>query len=199
MARKSSNPAALTNNRNSEDDLTRSNLQYGANFAGNDHDDSSSDSDHSPATADAETVAIAQVEDPELGKSIAAKEGIERLVLMSGQVYTALHKKRQDLGDTKTAFTKVEQLNPFPFAQLKEALDSYPNLKEIVWCQEEPLNMGSWAHVSPRLETVLKETNLYKDFAVRFCGRDPSASVAAGSKGLHLAQEAAFLKDVFDA
>jgi len=60
MARKSSNPAALTNNRNSEDDLTRSNLQYGANFAGNDHDDSSSDSDHSPATADAETVAIAQ-------------------------------------------------------------------------------------------------------------------------------------------
>ncbi|KAL6944431.1 2-oxoglutarate dehydrogenase E1 component [Hanseniaspora osmophila] len=139
------------------------------------------------------------IEDPELGKAIENKEGIERLVLLTGQVYTALHKKRQELENKTTAFLKIEQLNPFPFELLKNAFNSYPNLKEIVWCQEEPLNMGGWSHASPRLETVLKETDNYKDTVIRFCGRDPSASVAAGNKTLHLVQEAAFLKDVFGA
>lgn len=116
---------------------------------------------------------------------------------MSGQVYTALHKKRESLGDKNTAFLKVEQLHPFPFAQLRDSLNSYPNLEDIVFCQEEPLNMGSWAYAAPRLGTVLKETDKYKDFEVRFAGRNPSGAVAAGSKALHVAEEEAFLKEVF--
>ncbi|AJR37566.1 AIC_G0025990.mRNA.1.CDS.1 [Saccharomyces cerevisiae] len=137
------------------------------------------------------------IEDIEHGKSIGTKEETKRLVLLSGQVYTALHKRRESLGDKTTAFLKIEELHPFPFAQLRDSLNSYPNLEEIVWCQEEPLNMGSWAYTEPRLHTTLKETDKYKDFKVRYCGRNPSGAVAAGSRSLHLAEEDAFLKDVF--
>ena len=137
------------------------------------------------------------IEDVELGKSIGTKEEIKRVVLLSGQVYTALHKKREAIQDKTTAFIKIEQLHPFPYAQLRDALNSYPNLQDIVWCQEEPLNMGGWAYAQPRLETTLKETDKYKDLTVRYAGRNPSGSVAAGSKALHTAEEEAFLKEVF--
>ena len=137
------------------------------------------------------------IEDVEHGKAIGTKEETKKLVLLSGQVYTALHKKRAELDDKTTAFLKIEELHPFPFAQLRDTIDSYPNLEEIVWCQEEPLNMGSWAYVSPRLQTTLKETQNYKDHSVRYCGRNPSGAVAAGNKTLHTLEENAFLKDVF--
>lgn len=137
------------------------------------------------------------IEDVEHGKAIAPKEETKRLVLLSGQVYTALHKKRETLGDKTTAFLKIEQLHPFPFAQVRDALNSYPNLEDIVFCQEEPLNMGPYAYAAPRLNTTLKETEKYKDHTVRFAGRNPSGAVAAGSKALHNAEEEAFLKVVF--
>ncbi|AMD19684.1 HCL467Cp [Eremothecium sinecaudum] len=138
------------------------------------------------------------IEDVELGKSIGTKEEITRLVLITGQVYAALHKKRESLGDKNTAFLKIEQLHPFPFNALRDAFNTYPNLKDIVWCQEEPLNMGAWSYVSPRLTTTLKETDKYANFPFRYVGRNPNGAVAAGSKGLHVAEEEAFLKDVFN-
>ncbi|AET40156.1 alpha-ketoglutarate dehydrogenase KGD1 Ecym_5401 [Eremothecium cymbalariae DBVPG len=137
------------------------------------------------------------IEDAEHGKTIGTKEETKRLVLLTGQVFTALHKKRETIGDRTTAFLKIEQLHPFPFYQLRDILNSYPNLEDIVWCQEEPFNMGSWAFVSPRIQTTLKETDKYSNFEVRYAGRNPNGAVAAGSKALHNAEEQAFLKDVF--
>ncbi|WLF78307.1 2-oxoglutarate dehydrogenase E1 component [Lodderomyces elongisporus] len=125
------------------------------------------------------------------------KSEVKRVVLMTGQVYTLLHKKRQQLEDKTTAFIKIEQLNPFPFAQLRDALNEYPNIEDLVWCQEEPLNMGAWSFVVPRVESTLNETDKYKDLKLRYAGRDPSASVAAGSKAMHLAEEEQVLEEVF--
>lgn len=136
------------------------------------------------------------IEDPELGQSINNREGIKRIVLSTGQVFTALHKKRAALEDKETAVLRVEQLHPFPFAQLRDLLNSYPAVEDIVWCQEEPLNMGAYAYVTPRLATTLAETK-YKGHEVRYAGRDPSASIAAGSKAMHNAEEEAFLNEVF--
>ncbi|CCE63618.1 hypothetical protein TPHA_0F01330 [Tetrapisispora phaffii CBS 4417] len=138
------------------------------------------------------------IEDVEHGKTIGTKEDTKRLVLLTGQVYTALHKKREELGDKTTAFLKIEELHPFPYAALRDTLNSYPNLEDIVWCQEEPLNMGAWNYVSPRLQTTMKETDNYKDVTVRYAGRNPSGAVAAGSKILHTAEEKAFLRDAFN-
>lgn len=138
------------------------------------------------------------IEDVELGKSINTRDGINRLVLCSGQVYVNLVKKRQSLENKDTAFVKIEQLHPFPFSQLRDLLNQYPNLQEIVWCQEEPLNYGSWTYAHPRLQTTLKETEKYKDYVIRYAGRDPSASIATGLKSTHLAEEDEFLNDVFN-
>lgn len=137
------------------------------------------------------------IEDVELGKSIGNNEEITRLVLFTGQVYTALNKKREALGNRNTAFLRIEQLHPFPYHLLRDSFNSYPNLKDIVWCQEEPFNMGAWSYVFPRLQTTLKETNNYADFEFRYAGRNPSESVATGSKSVHLSEEEAIMNDVF--
>ncbi|KAM9887637.1 hypothetical protein OXX79_013481, partial [Metschnikowia pulcherrima] len=108
------------------------------------------------------------IEDQELGKSIHNREGIERIVFCTGQVYTALHKKRASIEDKSTAFIKIEQLHPFPFAQIRDALNTYPNIKDLVWCQEEPLNMGAYSYVAPRVATTLAETESYKDLQLRY-------------------------------
>lgn len=134
----------------------------------------------------------------EHGKTIKAPEEIDRVILCSGQVYAALHKHRADNGFTGTAITRVEQLNPFPWQQLKENLDMYPNAKTIVWCQEEPLNAGAWSFTQPRIETLLNETTHHNRKHVMYAGRDPSASVATGLKSSHIKEEAKLLETAFE-
>lgn len=131
------------------------------------------------------------------GTSIDEPEKIERVILCSGQVYTALAKHRDAKEIRNTAITRIEQLNPFPWAQLKENLDSYPNAKDIVWAQEEPLNAGAWSFVQPRIETLLNETEHHNRRHVMYAGRAPSASVATGLKASHMKEEQDLLEDAF--
>ena len=118
--------------------------------------------------------------------------------MCTGQVYAALIKHRDAEKIRNAAITRIEQLNPFPWAQLKENLDSYPNAKDIVWCQEEPLNAGAWSFVQPRIETLLNETEHHNRRHVMYAGRDPSASTATGLKAAHLKEEEALLKEAFE-
>jgi len=120
---------------------------------------------------------------------LESNDKIERVILCSGQVFTALFKHREKNNITNTAITRIEQLNPFPWAQLKENLDSYPNAKTVVWCQEEPLNAGAWSFVQPRIETMLNNTEHHDRKHVMYAGRAPSASVATGLKSSHLKEE----------
>lgn len=138
------------------------------------------------------------IEDPahEAG-DIKAREEIDRVVICSGQVYTALHKYRADNGIKDVAITRIEQLNPFPWQQLKENLDSYPNAKTIVWAQEEPLNAGAWSFTQPRIETLLNETQHHDHKHVMYAGRNPSASVATGLKANHVKEEQELLEVAF--
>ncbi|CAN8103830.1 unnamed protein product [Discula destructiva] len=135
------------------------------------------------------------IEDPahESG-DIKAREEIDRVVICSGQVYAALHKYRADNKINDVAITRIEQLNPFPWQQLKENLDSYPNAKTIVWAQEEPLNAGAWTFTQPRIETLLNETEHHNHKHVMYAGRNPSASVATGLKASHVKEEQEFLE-----
>ena len=137
------------------------------------------------------------IEDPEHGNSINDHDSIDRVVLCTGQVYAALHKHRADSGITDTAITRIEQLNPFPWEQLKENLDSYPNAKTIVWCQEEPLNAGAWSFTQPRIETLLNNTEHHDRKHVMYAGRNPSASVATGLKASHTKEEKELLETAF--
>ncbi|CBF81643.1 hypothetical protein AN5571.2 [Aspergillus nidulans FGSC A4] len=137
------------------------------------------------------------IPDPAHGTAIDEPEKIERVILCSGQVYAALTKHREANNIRNTAITRVEQLHPFPWAQLKENLDSYPNARNIVWAQEEPLNAGSWSYVQPRIETLLNETEHHNRRHVMYAGRPPSASVATGLKSVHVKEEQEMLEEAF--
>jgi 2-oxoglutarate dehydrogenase E1 component len=129
--------------------------------------------------------------------SIESHDKIDRVILCSGQVYVALVKHRESNGIKDAAITRIEQLNPFPWQQLKENLDSYPNAKDVVWCQEEPLNAGAWSFVQPRIETLLNNTEHHNRRHVMYAGRNPSASVATGLKATHQKEEHELLEDAF--
>jgi 2-oxoglutarate dehydrogenase E1 component len=126
---------------------------------------------------------------PEAEFQLAPKEEIKRVILCTGQVFAALFKHREANGLKNTAITRIEQLNPFPWGQLKENLDSYPNAETIVWCQEEPLNAGAWSFTQPRIETLLNNTEHHDRKHVMYAGRNPSASVATGLKSSHTKEE----------
>ncbi|RMD44758.1 hypothetical protein DV735_g302, partial [Chaetothyriales sp. CBS 134920] len=128
---------------------------------------------------------------------IKPHDEIERVIICTGQVYAALVKHREAGGIKDVALTRVEQLNPFPWAQLRDNLDSYPNAKQIVWCQEEPLNAGAWSFVQPRIETLLNATKFHNRRHVMYAGRDPSASVATGLKATHVKEEKELLEEAF--
>jgi len=138
------------------------------------------------------------VEDPahESG-DIESHDKIKRVILCTGQVYTALTRHRGEIEDKTTAITRLEQLHPFPWAQLKENLDSYPNAENIVWAQEEPLNAGAWSFTQPRIETLLNETKHHNRRHVMYAGRNPSASVATGLKSVHKKEEKELLEVAF--
>jgi len=137
------------------------------------------------------------IPDPSHGSAIDEPEKIERVILCSGQVYAALLKHRESKGIRNTAITRIEQLHPFPWAQLRENLDSYPNAQNIVWAQEEPLNAGGWSFVQPRIETLLNSTEYHNRRHVMYAGRSPSASVATGLKAIHLKEEQELLEEAF--
>jgi len=128
---------------------------------------------------------------------IEAHDKIKRVILCTGQLWAALVKHRKEIGDKETAITRIEQLHPFPWAQLKENLDSYPNAQNIVWAQEEPLNAGAWSFTQPRIETLLNETEHHNRRHVMYAGRNPSASVATGLKSVHQREEKDLLNMAF--
>ncbi|KAL7269460.1 2-oxoglutarate dehydrogenase E1 component [Rhizina undulata] len=128
-------------------------------------------------------------------KGIKEASECKRLLICTGQVYAALHKHRAANNIDDIAIARVEQLHPFPWAQLREELDKYPNVEEIIWTQEEPLNAGAWSFVQPRIETILRNTHHHQDKHVRYAGRNPSASVATGIKSIHLKEEQELLND----
>ncbi|KAI8644778.1 oxoglutarate dehydrogenase, E1 component [Parasitella parasitica] len=125
-------------------------------------------------------------------ETLAAPDQIKKHILCSGQVYYALLKAREQNKMNDIAISRVEQLNPFPYQQIKENVDKYPNA-EIIWCQEEPQNMGPWQHVQSRLTTTLAETQYYAGKSPVYAGRPPSASVATGNKKKHFQEEYSFL------
>jgi len=108
------------------------------------------------------------------GFKIKPREEIKRLILCSGQVWTALHKERIHQKVDDVAITRIEQFHPFPWVSVKKNIESYPNLESIVWSQEEHLNAGGWSFVQPRLQVLLRETK-FAGMEVTYAGRGPSA------------------------
>jgi len=122
---------------------------------------------------------------------------IRRVVLCSGKVYYDLYEEREKRGIDDVYLLRVEQLYPFPLKSLAGEIARFRNA-DVVWCQEEPKNMGAWTSVEPYLEWVLGQAGS-KVKRPRYAGRPASASTAVGQMSKHLVQLQSFLDEAFAA
>ncbi len=129
------------------------------------------------------------------GIKIKADKDIRRVVLCSGKVYYDLLDAREKAakegkGVDDVYFLRLEQFYPWPMKSLMTELARFPKA-ELVWCQEEPKNMGGWTFVDPWLELTLDKLDI-KAKRARYVGRPASASTAAGLMSRHLKELEAF-------
>jgi 2-oxoglutarate dehydrogenase E1 component len=111
-------------------------------------------------------------------------EQVTRMILCSGKVYVDLMGKVEEMGSDGVAIVRIEELYPFPTEALRAAIQGYRNLREVIWLQEEPRNMGAWSYIAPRLRDVL-----HGDLDLQYVGRGESASTAEGSLALHTVEQ----------
>ncbi|WP_316167765.1 MULTISPECIES: 2-oxoglutarate dehydrogenase E1 component [unclassified Bradyrhizobium] len=123
-------------------------------------------------------------------------EQIRRIVLCSGKVYYDLYDEREKRGLNDVYLMRVEQLYPVPLKALVAELGRFKNA-EVVWCQEEPRNMGAWHFIEPYIEWVLNQTG-GKSKRPRYAGRAASAATATGLMSKHLAQLKALLDEALN-
>jgi 2-oxoglutarate dehydrogenase E1 component len=126
---------------------------------------------------------------------LAKDDKIRRVVLCTGKVYYDLFEERERRGIDDVYLLRVEQLYPFPLKSLVRELARFKKA-DVVWCQEEPKNMGAWSFVEPYLEWVLGQA-VSKIRRPRYVGRPASAATASGIMPKHMAQLKAFLDDAF--
>ena len=118
---------------------------------------------------------------------------IKRVVLCSGKVYYDLYEEREKRGINDIYLLRIEQLYPFPARALIQELSRFKDA-EMVWCQEEPKNMGAWSFIEPNLSWVLDHIGA-KHKRPRYAGRPSSAATATGLMSKHLRELKAFLDE----
>jgi 2-oxoglutarate dehydrogenase E1 component len=118
---------------------------------------------------------------------------IRRVILCSGKVYFELYEEREKRGIDDIYLLRVEQLYPFPTKALVQELSRFKTA-EMMWCQEEPRNMGAWFFVDVFLQWVLNQIGA-SHRRLRYAGRPASAATATGLMTKHLAQLRSLLDD----
>ena len=126
---------------------------------------------------------------------IVPDDKIRRVVLCSGKVYYDLLDGRAKRKVNDVYLMRLEQFYPWPMKSMITELGRFKNA-ELVWCQEEPKNMGGWTFVDPWLELTLDRAEM-KVKRARYVGRPASASTAAGLMSRHLKEIESFLEDAF--
>ena len=120
---------------------------------------------------------------------------IRRVILCAGKVFYDLYEEREKRGVDDVYLLRVEQLYPFPLKSLVKELSRFKKA-DLVWCQEEPKNMGAWTFVEPYLEWVLAQAG-GKAKRAHYAGRPAAAATASGLMSRHLAQLKTFLDECF--
>ncbi|WP_257388862.1 2-oxoglutarate dehydrogenase E1 component [Tahibacter caeni] len=125
-----------------------------------------------------------------IGDSTAkAGQTVRRVVLCSGKVYFDLVDECEKRGVGDVAIVRVEQLYPFPRSEVKAELARYPTAKEVVWCQEEPMNQGAWYQIQHHLRACLGA-----EHSLSYAGRARSPAPACGHHNTHVAEQAALVE-----
>jgi len=118
----------------------------------------------------------------------AGQKKVRRVVLCSGKVYYDLAEDAEKRGLKDVAIVRVEQLYPFPRQEVKTELAKYSAAKEVIWCQEEPMNQGAWFQIRHHLQACIG------DHSLSYAGRARSPAPACGHYNTHVAEQAALVE-----
>jgi len=121
---------------------------------------------------------------------VSPPEKVKRIIFCSGKVYYDLLKYRSERKIEDAALIRIEQLYPLAEKRLRETLKPFSKGAKLVWCQEEPQNMGAWTFIEPRLRTIFWTE-------IAYAGREASASPAVGSLARHKREQARLVADAF--
>jgi len=114
---------------------------------------------------------------------LVTDDKIRRVILCSGKIYYDLYEEREKRGIDDIYIMRIEQLYPWPHKVLIQELNRFRQA-EMVWCQEEPLNMGGWTFVQPNIERALEFIEA-RHRRPRYAGRPASAATATGLMSKH--------------
>jgi len=121
-------------------------------------------------------------------RKLPAKK-VRRVVLCSGKVYYDLLEDAEKRELKDVALVRVEQLYPFPRGEVTAVLDQYPAAKEVIWCQEEPMNQGAWFQIRHHLQACIGARH-----SLSYAGRARSPAPAAGHHNTHVAEQSALVE-----
>ena len=147
---------------------------------------------HKLATSSLEELANGEFNNVIADPSIDAAAA-KRVVLCSGKVYYHMLEEREARGITDIALVRLEQLYPFPDLELEGVLKPYANIKDIIWCQEEPMNQGAWYSSQHHMRHVIQRT--HPQLHLSYVGRESSAAPAAGYMSVHLEEQKKFIDE----
>jgi 2-oxoglutarate dehydrogenase E1 component len=155
---------------------------------------------HPRATSTLEELATGTFQEiiPESGLGDLRK--VETVAICSGKLYYELLEEREKLKTERTAIVRMEQLYPTPISKLVLHLRSFPNMKNLVWVQEEPKNMGGYQHVYFKLTEMLEKEGFSsggKPVKLHYAGRGERSSPATGSIYRHRVEQTQLIKDCF--
>ena len=144
---------------------------------------------HKLATSSLEELANGQFQN--VIDDVLDPKNVRRVILCSGKVYYHLLEEREERGIDDIALIRLEQLYPFPDAELQAILQPYKGVEDIIWCQEEPMNQGAWYSSQHHMRHVIQQLN--SKLNLRFVGRESSAAPASGYMSVHLEEQRTFI------
>jgi 2-oxoglutarate dehydrogenase E1 component len=121
------------------------------------------------------------IDDPDVS---AHRSSVTRMILCSGKVYVDVVTALAPQDRAHCAVVRIEELYSFPTEELQDVIRGYANLRDVVWLQEEPQNMGAWTYVAPHIKVLLPD-----GLPFSYVGRAPSASPAEGSQSDHVEEQ----------
>jgi 2-oxoglutarate dehydrogenase E1 component len=119
-------------------------------------------------------------------------ERAKRLLMCTGKVYYDLLPEADKLGANRPAIVRIEQLYTFPWTELRQLLPRYQQATELIWVQEEPLNMGAWRYLEAKLRELVAEGH---GMEIRYVGRPERASPAEGYPAAHTAEQSRIIRE----
>ena len=114
---------------------------------------------------------------------LVSDKDVKKLIICSGKIYYDLYEARKAKEINNIAIIRLEELYPLPYKAIAKEIKKYSNA-EIVWCQEEPQNMGAWNFIDRRLEAIIKDCKVSAERPV-YVGRPEAASPATGYMTVH--------------